>query len=229
MTPRRRGSAKLARAGSRPPRHRINNDVIYVVAEGRRTELDYLDWLNKIYGSRSRFMIKTLLPSEQQNGLKPARVLEHACRLAAEPDIKQVWGLFDHDGRKEIDQVCLSAKPERVHLALSHPSFELWLLLHLREFTPGDRQDGKSDPIIKKLRFAHPAFADYAKRTKRIGKSHFDALMEDDGICNAVRRARRLARYFDHETPSQRDPSTEVYRLIEALGIVQPPSERMPR
>ncbi|MDQ2883199.1 MAG: RloB family protein [Actinomycetota bacterium] len=224
MSPRRRGSAELGRAGSRSLEHRTGNAIFYVVTEGGRTELDYLDWLNKIYGPRCKFHIRTLLPRTQQNGLKPSDVLEHACHLAAQPDIKQIWGLFDHDERPDIDQVCLRAKPGRVHLALSHPSFEMWLLLHLREFTPGHRQDGKSGPIIDKLRSAHPSFADYGKRRKRIDKSHFDALMEGDGIRKAVHRARCLSRHFARETPSQRDPSTEVYRLIEALGIVPPPS-----
>jgi hypothetical protein len=220
LSRRRRGGAELARAGSRSPEHRVGNDVFYVIAEGERTEFGYFDWLNKIYGPRCNFQIRTLLPRVRQNGLMPFRVLEHACRLADEPDLKQIWGLFDHDGRNEIDQVCLRGKPDRVHLALSHPSFELWLLLHLREFTPGDRQHGKSELIIDKLRNAHPVFADYGRRKKRIDKPHFEALMESNGIRNAVRRARRLSRHFGHETPSQRDPSTEVYRLIEALGIV---------
>ena len=129
-------------------------------------EFGYFDWLNKIYGPRCKFQIRMPSLRTRHNGLIPSRVLEHARRLAAEPDIKQVWGLFDHDGRNDIDQVCLCAKPKLVHLALSHPSFELWLLLHLREFAPGDRQHGNSDLIIDKLRRAHPAFADYGKRKK---------------------------------------------------------------
>lgn len=224
MTRRRRGSPSLARAGSRSPEHRAHNAIFYIVTEGECTEYDYFRQLDQTHGPDRKFLIKTLLPHTQQNGLTPPRVFEHACRLAAAPEIDQVWGLFDHDGRKDVDQVCLRAKPERVHVALSHPSFELWLLLHLREFTPGDRQHGKSELIIDKLRDAHPAFTNYGKRKKRIGKSHFDALMAGNGISNAVHRARRLSRHFSHETPSQRDPSTEVYRLIEALGIVPPPS-----
>ncbi|MGH3869481.1 MAG: RloB family protein [Pseudonocardiaceae bacterium] len=153
-----------------------------MVTEGEGTEYDYFRQLDQTHGPDRKFLIKMLPPRAQQNGLTPSRVLEHACRLIAAPEIDQVWGLFDHDGRKDIDQVCLRAKPERVHVALSHPSFELWLLLHLREFTPGYCQNGKSETIIDKLRDAHPAFANYAKRKKRIDKSHFDVLMEGDGI-----------------------------------------------
>lgn len=220
MSRRRRGSAELGRAGSRSPKHRVGNSIFYVVAEGEGTEYDYLSWLNTTYGSTLKFIINTPPPRVQRNGLSPFRVVEHSCRQAHEQDIDQIWGLFDHDGRNDIDQVCLRGKPDRVNLVLSHPSFELWLLLHLREFTPGDRQYGKNGLIIDKLRGAHQAFADYGKRGKRIDTPRFAALTEGDGIRNAVRRARSLSRHFAREAPSQRDPSTEMYLLIEALGIV---------
>jgi hypothetical protein len=194
-----------------------------VVTEGQGTEFDYFDRLDKVYGQREKFRIQMPLHHVRRNGLSPYDVVEHACGLADDPAIKQVWGLFDHDGRDYIDQVYSTAKRARIEVALSHPSFELWLLLHFQDFTPA-AQNGESKEIVNKLRGAHPAFADYEKPTKRIDQSRFAALMEGDGIRNAVCRARRLAQYFNHETPSQRDPSTEVYRLIEALGIVQPPS-----
>jgi RloB-like protein len=96
------------------------------------------------------------------------------------PEIDQVWSLFDHDGRKKIDQVCLRAKLERMHVSLSHQFFEPWLLVHLREFTPGYCQNGRSETIIDKLHDAHPAFANYAKWKKRIDKSHAGPL--DRGV-----------------------------------------------
>lgn len=219
MSRRRRGSAELGRAGSRSLEHRIGNSIFYVVAEGEGTEYDYLNWLNTTYGSTLKFFIRMPQSAVRRNGLTPSRVVEHARRLSDEPAIKQVWGLFDHDGRGDIDQICLREKPDRVNLVLSHPSFELWLLLHLREFTPGDRQYGRNGLIIDKLRSAHQAFADYGKHGKRIDAARFAALTECNGVHNAVRRARSLSRHVARETPSQRDPSTEMYLLIEALGI----------
>ena len=162
-------------------------------------------------------------PAVRRNGLTPSRIVERACGVADEPAIKQVWGVFDHDGRKEIDQVCSRQRPDRVKIALSHPSFELWLLLHFQDFPP-IAQRGSSESIIKKLRAAHWAFADYKKGDERIGATRFAALMEGGGIEDAVRRARAVSSHFSSETPSHRDPSTDMYLLIEALGIVSRPS-----
>ncbi len=224
---RRRGSADLGRAASRVRAPRSTYAVFYVVTEGQGTEYDYFDRLDNAHGARCKFRIRMPPHHVRRNGLSPFQVIEYACGLADVLEIKQIWGLFDHDGRDNIDQVCSDAKRTRVEVALSHPSFELWLLLHFQDFTSAE--GGKSKDVIDKLRDAHPAFADYDRRSKRIGESRFSALMEGDRIRDAVSRARRLSRRFDHETPSQRDPSTEVYRLIEALGIVRAPSGRMPR
>lgn len=223
MSRRQRGSPEPGRASSRRPEHRIGNSVFYVVAEGEGTEYDYLNGLNTTYGSVRKFLIKIPPPRVQKNGLMPSRVVEEACRVVDEPAIDQIWGLFDHDGRKDIDNICLRQRPARVKVALSHPSFELWLLLHFQEFTPV-AQCGGNDAIIEKLRAAHRAFADYGKRNKRISVARFAALEEGDGIRRAVSRARSLSRHFTHETPSRRDPSTDVHLLIEALGVVAPPS-----
>ncbi|MGH4014458.1 MAG: RloB family protein [Pseudonocardiaceae bacterium] len=79
-------------------------------------------------------MIKTPRPATQRDGLPPSCVVDEACHGLAEPGIDEVWGLFDHDGRMDIDQVCSRAKREQVKVALSHPFFDLWLLLHFQDF-----------------------------------------------------------------------------------------------
>jgi hypothetical protein len=158
----------------------------------------------------------------RQNGLSPSRVVEHACHQAREPDITQIWGLFDHDGRNEIDQICLRQKPDRVSGPLP-PIVRAMVAAALPGFHTR-RPAWQNELIIDNLRNAHQVFARYGRPNKRIDQPRFVALMEGDGICNAVHRARRLSRHFTRETPSQRDPWTEVYLLIEALGVVAPPS-----
>lgn len=203
---------------------RQGNRVYYVVAEGEGTEYDYLRHFNRIYGPDYRFLIR--MPN-QRHGLSASRVVDEACSAADEPDTDGVefWALFDHDCRPDIDQVCARARRCGVKTALSHPSFELWLLLHFQYFSPA-AQNGSNDVIMENLRAAHPMFADYRDGNKRINERRFDALRENDGIHRAVDRARRLASTFASEIPSHQDPSTGLYRLIESTGIAQPHSTR---
>ncbi|HXP20210.1 MAG TPA: RloB family protein [Streptosporangiaceae bacterium] len=219
MSPYQRGSDRVGRAVSRPTARRQGNRIFYVASEGERTEIDYLGRLDAAYGPRLNFLIRMPPRSTQHDGLSPSQVVEDAARAADDVDIYEAWGLFDHDGRPDIDQVCASALRQRVRVALSHPSFELWLLLHFQDFSPA-AQDGDNGIVMEKLRAAHAAFADYGRRDKRITIRRFEALSEGDRIQRAVNRARRLSSHFSHETPSNRDPSTDVHLLIEDLGIV---------
>jgi hypothetical protein len=208
----------VTRATPRPQDRRRGNRIFYAVAEGEGTEYDYLGHLNQFYGSDLRFIIRS---PNQRRGLAPSHVVDETGRVAGEPGI-EVWALFDHDGRPDIDQVCARARRQRVRVALSHPSFELWPLLHFQDFSPA-AQGGSNDVIMERLRTVHPAFAAYREGSKRIDARRFEALREDDNIRRAVDRARRLSNHFSHETPSNRDPSTDVHLLIERLGIVRRP------
>jgi hypothetical protein len=119
--------------------------------------------------------------------------------------------------------VCSQASQQGVKAALSHPAFELWLLLHFQDFATA--QSGSNSVVLERLRAAHSAFADYREGSKRIDGRRFEALRADDGIRKASGRARRLSTNFTYQTPSHRDPSTGVYLLIEGLGIARPPGE----
>ncbi|MGH4021581.1 MAG: RloB family protein [Pseudonocardiaceae bacterium] len=130
--------------------------TIYVVAEGEATEYDYLAHLNRTHGRRLHFRIKPPPRATQKNGLHPRRVVEEATRMLDKEDIEEVWALFDHDGRPGIPQVCAEARRQGVRVALSHPAFELWLLLHFDNQVPA-AQGGDNATIMTNLRKTHPA------------------------------------------------------------------------
>jgi hypothetical protein len=208
----------VRRTTSRPLDQRRGNRIFYVVAEGEGTEYDYLGHLNRFYGPDLKFLIRW---PNQRRGLSPSQVVAEAQHVIDEPGI-EVWGLFDHDGRPDIDQVCARAKRQHVKVALSHPSFELWLLLHFQDFPPA-AQNGSNSVIMERLRASHPAFVHYRDGNKRIDVRRAEALREDDRTRKAVDRARRLSSNFSYQTPSNRDPSTDLHLLVESLGIVRPP------
>jgi hypothetical protein len=185
-----------------------------VVAEGQGTEYDYLSRLNTFYGADLKFFIQM---ASQQRGLSASQVVDEARLAAGEPGI-EVWALFDHDGRPDIDQVCARARRHAINAALSHPSFEMWLLLHFQDFPPA-AQGGSNRVIMEKLRAADSAFADYGDDNKRIDERRFEALCLDDRIGKAAERSRRLASSYTYQTPSNQDPSTGLHLLIERLGI----------
>ncbi|MFF3441049.1 RloB family protein [Streptosporangium sp. NPDC002721] len=225
--------------------------VLYVACEGESTEPDYLDYLNDQFGDggdrgRQPFRIQ-LVP--RRDGRTPSGIVEAVRKVAGEDE---AWALFDRDRWNDIPQAVKAAAASRVELAFSHPSFDLWLLLHFQMF--GGAQSGSGKVVVEKLRQARgaDAFKEYGKKgEKSIRGARRDALKGLEG--KAVAHARSLVASCaqgscapgrakigpvdleaEPESPQewaarsghapecqvlQRDPSTDVWRLLIALGI----------
>jgi hypothetical protein len=206
--------------------------LFFVVAEGERTEYDYVTFLNREFGAEFRFRIDAPKRSILRNGLKPAEVVDEAVMAMATRDFDEVWALFDRDRHEGIPEAIRRAKKAGVEVALSNPAFELWLLLHFDAVPPDWR--GSYNEILAKLRRV-AQFAEYAKRgDKSLNEVRLQAMC--DGQRDAVRRAKALvdgcaaglcSGATGHATtcdPLKRWPSTDVWRLLTALGIAGSPS-----
>ncbi|MBO0803550.1 MAG: RloB domain-containing protein [Nocardiopsaceae bacterium] len=241
MSPRdeRRGGARVRGAQARRSAASIpERRVVFVVAEGERTEREYLGRIDGKYGRRHGFHLRF---PEGTHGRKPSEVVDDAEKLA--DDDVETWAFFDRDQHPGIPQAMAAARKAGIRVAFSHPAFELWLLLHFQQFAAP--QGGDNARATRELR-RKPGFEDY-DRSQRDGKGitadRFDALTADGGIARAVRNARRL----DDDCPSgccsgrdpkeeghppgrcdpiRRDPSTGVWRLIEGLGITDTRSQK---
>jgi len=206
------------------------------VCEGH-TERDYFQRLNKWYGEEYGFSIH-LAPRKQRHdkSFPPLAAVKEAVRRSKDlrgAQRKNVWAVFDRDEHTDIYKACRLAREEGINIAFSHPHFELWLWLHFASGVPG-RLDGDRTWVPEKLAGVR-GFKDFHKR---LDESHF-ALLRDR------KRAVRLARELVDRCPSGccsakgkaagepahavgcdvllRDPSTDVYRILEFLHMVETP------
>ncbi|WP_066360418.1 RloB family protein [Herbidospora mongoliensis] len=227
--------------------------VLYVACEGESTEPDYLQYLNEQFGDgdgqdRQPFRIQ---PVYRRYGRTPCEVVATVAEAAGEDE---AWALFDRDQWADIPQAIKDAAASRIELAFSHPSFDLWLLLHFQAF--GGAQSGSSKLVVEKLRQAKgaEAFGDFDKKgDKSVKGSRRNALKGREE--KAVAHARNLVASCAHglcmpgqakigpvgdddpQSPHQwaarsghapdcpvlqRDPSTDMWRLLARLRIVEP-------
>ncbi|KQC34972.1 RloB family protein [Frankia sp. ACN1ag] len=195
---RRRGSVDDERSLDRGPGLRSRRvRVIYVAVEGESTEPGYLDYLNKEFGDgdkdRPPFRIQ---PIWQRNGMLPTATVA-AARQHAEPE-DEAWVLFDRDGTDrdaDIQRAFQDAAEAKAEIGFSHPSFDLWLLLHFQPFSGA--QSGSSKIVVEKLRSAlgAEAFQDYDKRNdKSITSRRRDALRGRERAAVANARARGIVK-----------------------------------
>jgi hypothetical protein len=125
-----------------------------------------------------------------------------------DPAFDEVWVVFDWDGRTE--KVCQALQTaeryQKIHIALSNPSFELWLLWHFADFmNPGCDQKSVEEALSK-------VWLLYRKDGVAFGvlAGHMaDAMRRAESARGAHRRA-------DRSFPDNR-PSSEVDNLIDRI------------
>jgi hypothetical protein len=201
---RREDGGNLRRRGST----RDPLPLILVVCEGRVSEPEYLVAFRIAHGAN------TVRVRVESPGGDPKALVERAVRLRDEADREarrardrnlrydEVWCVFDVDQHQRLDDARTEAGRSRIHLAVSEPCFELWLLLHFVDQTahlsPGQARDQlrKHLPSYDK----HVSFADVS-----------------GGYGKAVRRAEALDARHAAAGSSGHNPSTGVYRLTERI------------
>lgn len=220
---RRRRDADAARPLRRPVQSYGDESrrVVYLAAEGERTERDYVALLNRVFGEREKFFIRF---HGTRNGLRPMETVDLVLESASDPKDEK-WALFDRDAQDNRDQEIVRAMRRAaehgVQVALSHPSFELWLLLHFQQFT--SQEGGLNETVLNRLRGHRDAkgFEEYDKasggRGKGLDEQRGQSLLGREKT--AVRHARKLVSLCPHGACSARNlehsaipgPRTESY------------------
>jgi hypothetical protein len=212
-----------------PSPRRRGNRIFYVAVEGEKTEPDYLSFLNREYGDEHQFFIH---PLTRNNGMTPSEVVGRAVQERRRSDDgADYWAMFDRDQHTDITQAMRAARENGIKVAFSHPSFDLWLLLHFMMVRA--QQRGSSQWIHEKLR-QQPGFERFGATSgdkgvqgervvalagrHEVAAGHAKRLMDEcpNGQCSAE------SGHAHHCDPCTRDPSTDVWRLLAELGVVRP-------
>lgn len=197
--------------------------LIVIASEGKDTERIYFTALAKEY-TNPRVHVHILERSEnEQNNSNPEHVLKQLNDYKSKYELEaddELWLVVDKDQWKDkmLSRVATECALEvSMHMALSNPCFELWLLLHLEDaasLTPEEhmlwmenrRKSKNADPYLK------------VRLRQKMGTYHessYDAMTLIAHIEDAIKRARAL-----DKTPTDRWPQTlgtRVYLLAESV------------
>ena len=197
--------------------------LIVIASEGKDTERIYFKALAKEY-TNPRVHVHVLERSEnEQNNSSPEHVLKQLNDYKSQYELEaddELWLVVDKDRWTEamLSRVATECSQEvAMHMALSNPCFELWLLLHMedavslppeeqKQWMENRRKSKNADPYLK------------VRLRQKIGSYHessYDALTLIAHIENAIERARAL-----DKNPTDRWPQTlgtRVYLLAESV------------
>ncbi|MBR0984666.1 RloB domain-containing protein [Bradyrhizobium liaoningense] len=141
----------------------------------------------------------------------PLSILRRAREILANRDHDfgqndQVWAVFDRDDHPEVARAISEAIASGIRVGFSNPCFELWLVLHYRDFdAPVTRTQ-----IQRVLRDLMPKYN--PRRSKEISFSE---------ICDAVESAEARAEAMDrrrvHERNERGNPCSTIYKLTREI------------
>lgn len=197
--------------------------LIVIASEGKDTERIYFKALAKEY-SNPRVHVHILERSvDEQNNSSPEHVLKQLNDYKSQYELEaddELWLIVDKDRWTEamLSRVATECSKEvTMHMALSNPCFELWLLLHIEDvalLTPEEQKQWMENR--KKSKNADPYLK--ARLRQKMGSYHessYDAQTLMAHVENAIERARTL-----DKNPNDRWPQTlgtRVYLLAKSV------------
>jgi hypothetical protein len=187
--------------------HLRDTRLLIIFSEGEKTEKQYFE--SDLFRNH-RIQVKVV---ESQNGVSaPKHVFERMKSYIAGVDLEpndEYWLMTDID-RWPIDQLsdvfskAIRGK-RKANLAISNPSFELWLYLHFEEWSAGNCRAAHIKTALREL---HGSY-----NSSRLSIDWFEGKVD-----LAVERAKRMCTNANERWPS--NPGTHVYRVVEAIHSV---------
>ena len=197
--------------------------LIVIASQGKDTERIYFKALAKEY-SNPRVHVHVLERSvDEQNNSSPEHVLKQLNDYKSQYELEtddELWLVVDKDRWTEamLSRVATECSQEvAMHMALSNPCFELWLLLHIEDvalLTPEEQKQWLENR--KKSKNADPYLK--ARLRQKMGSYHessYDVQALMAHVENAIERARTL-----DKNPNVRWPQilgTRVYLLAKSV------------
>ena len=198
----------------------INTNSFLIVTEGERTETLYLEGIQKKIKEKMDGRIDVIeIPviDIHGEGCGTGKLIEVTERIVKEAKIlyQNVWVVFDKDDFDDFDVAIQLGKEKGYQVAWSNQSFEYWLYLHFNYSDSALHRYDWNEKLNEIFKQYNLGDGTYRKNYDNI----YDLVNVYDGVNSAIRNAkRRMAGFVDErDIPSQYDPGTMVYKLVEDL------------
>ena len=209
----RAGSLKRRRAGREPKRRFV------LFCEGRNTEPAYFEALGR---ARSGAMIALeIVPGAgvpmtvAREAAEEAKSFKRRGRRNSFEKDDRVWAVFDRDDHPRFAEAVALCEGNGVGVARSDPCFELWLILHERDY---DRPC-KSCDVQKELGSLRPDYDEDGAKTP-------DCADVVGRVEHAEARAEAQLQRREEERRPGGNPSTTVFRLTREIRAADKSARR---
>lgn len=216
----RRSTPKL----NRPKHKREPKQRFILFCEGAKTEVAYFQAIRRVYSSTLIVEVHggSGVPyTIAEKAIEQAKLLGLTRRSRRKKDSyeegDQVWAVFDRDDHPRFNEAVANCQTSNVGVGLSNPCFELWLILHEREFGKYEERHVVQSALAK----LRPEYDSGGAKTPDC-----DELV--NRVEEAERRGEALLRRREEEENPHGNPSTTVGRLTRGIREANARSARRP-
>lgn len=191
-----------------------------IVTEGERTEPFYFKGIQKLIKEKIGGVVDIIeapIIEVYGEGCSTGKLIETTDRIIKDAKVlyQNIWVVFDKDDFSDFNQAIVAGKRRGYKVAWSNQSFEYWLFLHFQYSDSALHRDewcAKLDDIFQQY---HLGNGKYEKNYTDI----YDMVNKFDGVNTAIKHAKRRMAEFSESVvkPSDYDPGTTVYQLVEEL------------
>ncbi len=197
--------------------------LIVIAAEGKETEQIYFNALAKEY-SNPRVHVHILTRNKnEQNNSSPEHVLKQLDIYKEQYELEdddELWLVIDKDKWKEamLSRVATTCAQDcHIHMALSNPCIELWLLMHLEDVSLLSPEEQKQ--LLENRRKSRRADPYLKVRLRRLMGAYHEGDYNTQMLIPNVEKAIEQAKLLD-KNPTDRWPQTlgtRIYLLAESV------------
>lgn len=198
-------------------RRKIAPENYLIMCEGKETEPNYFNGLKQLINSKYGDKVDVLIPgiSVKGTGKNTVDLVNYTERFVNQAGKKygKVWIVFDKDDYKDVqfNQAIKRATDASYNVAWSNPCFELWLLLHLKSAINYIEKDKILNELDKE--FKRNNLGNYHKNDKDV----FNKVTKNGNLNKAITNSKKLVERFKDKKPSESNPMTNVYKIVEDL------------
>ena len=193
-----------------------------IVTEGERTEPLYLKGIQKLIKKKiggEINIIEAPIIDIHGEGAATGKLVEIAEQIVKDAKIiyQNVWIVFDKDDFEDFDQAIKEGTGKGYKMAWSNQSFEYWLYLHFYYSDSALHRDVWNEKLDE-------IFAQYGLGNGCYQKNYediYNLVNSFDGVSTAIKNAKRRMAAFREgiDKPSEYDPGTTMYKLVEELRV----------
>jgi hypothetical protein len=177
---------------------RTQRKLVLIVCEGARTEPSYFECfplpknVREIYGA----------------GANTLSVVKESIKIRDKGNFDEIWCVFDRDSFpiKRIVEAFKLAKSEKINIAFSNESFELWYLLHFHYL----------DTAITRQDYCQRLAVLLGGKYKKNDPTMYKRLISSQ--TQAIKNAKKLYKDVNPNSLHSSCPVTTVYQLVERLN-----------